>query len=304
MLLKLLSSSLLITEDYIETVAKTASSRYKKFTIPKNCGGHRSIYQPARELKTLQRIIHDEILSKLQTHSAASAYKANSRLIDHASKHKNAKYLLRLDFKKFFESIREADISDFANNEFQKVFPSWTNSDTALLTQITCLNFHLTIGSVTSPALSNAICYELDEKISSLCSGLNITYTRYADDLYFSSTAENILINLPTKIKNITRGIRYPKSLWLNLDKTIHSSHKRSMKITGLTITNTGEISIGRDKKRKIKSLIHKWLTLPPERQKYLSGYLAYCSSVEPSFINNLCTKYGAQLISEIIKHN
>ena len=303
MLIEMLSSSLLITENYIETVAKTASSRYKKFAIPKKNGKFRHIHQPARELKALQRIIHDEVLSRLSIHDAACAYKAKSKILDHASKHQKAKYLLRLDFKNFFESIRESDIADFANNEIRNIIPNWSHEDTSLLTALTCLNFHLTIGSVSSPALSNAICYEMDEKITALCNTLNITYTRYADDLYFSCTAENILPTIPTEIKKIIRELKYPKNLWLNLDKTVHSSHKRSMKITGLTLTNSGAISIGREKKRKTKSLIHNWKTITTEQKSYLSGYLAYCSSVEPNFINTLCAKYGAQLISEILKH-
>ena len=143
----------------------------------------------------------------------------------------------------------------------------------------------------------------MDDKISALCKASNVTYTRYADDLYFSCTEKEILPKLPSEIKKIIRQLDHPTGLWLNLDKTIHSSKKRSMKITGLILTNSGSISIGREKKREIRSLAYNWEKLDSKQKSHLSGYLAYCSSVEPSFINSLCKKYGAALISEIVKY-
>lgn len=75
------------------------------------------------------------------------------------------------------------------------------------------------------------------------------------------------------------------------------------MVVTGLIITNDKKVSLGRSKKREIRSLVYKWETLDHQRKKYLQGYLSYCSSVEPYFINSLCVKFGSTKIRNIQKY-
>lgn len=302
MLIEHLAKNLIITPDYIKTVANTASKRYISIEIPKKSGGLRKIHNPSRELKTLQRVIHEDILERLPTHPCAHAYKKGSSILQHAKQHKDAKYLLRLDFKDFFESIKHSDIELYITKNISNHFPNWEPEDTSLLLKLICHEYKLSIGAVTSPAISNAICFEMDEKINSLCLSSNIKYTRYADDLYFSCKEKEILPKIPPLIKDIIRNLEYPKSLWLNIKKTIHTSHKRKVNVTGLTITNSGNVSLGRERKRKIKSLIYKWDILSKDEKNSLQGMLAFCASVEPAFINSLCIKYGSQKISDAIK--
>lgn len=303
MLLSYLSKALVLNEDFISAVADTASKRYKKYQIDKADGTKRTIYHPAKELKVLQRLIHDDILSKLPVHEAATAYVPGSSTRKNAETHKNAKYLLRLDFKGFFESIKVNDVSCFIDDVKHNFDPDWNDDDTELFKKLVCFNGRLTIGSVTSPMLSNAMCYELDSKISNLCGPANIKYSRYADDMFFSTNDADQLFKITTAIKNIVRSLEVPKSLWINFKKTRHSSKKRKMSVTGLVLTNAGHVSIGRKKKREIKSLVYKWISLSPSEKKYLKGYLSYCRSVEPEFINSLCEKYGATIVRDIQKY-
>lgn len=58
------------------------------------------------------------------------------------------------------------------------------------------------------------------------------------------------------------------------------------------------------NQKKRVKSMVYKWSELTSKEKKYLTGYLSFCSSVEPSFINNLCRKYGSQLIDDILANN
>jgi RNA-directed DNA polymerase len=293
MLLDYLSKNLILEREFIELIANTSSRRYKKYEITKN-KKTRTIFHPAKELKTLQRILHDCILSKLPVHSAATAYCQNSTILANAERHKSSKFMLRIDFKNFFESISKDDIVEFITKNQTYLDPSWSDEDTQLLVKIACFHKRLTIGSVTSPIISNAICYELDHKLSQYCLSKNIIYTRYADDLFFSTNSPNILKNTPSVIKKTIREISQPNNLWINYRKTIHMSKKSKMCITGLTITNDQKISIGNKKKREIRSLVYKWNHLDSTKKANLQGYLSYCSSVEPSFINSLYIKYGA----------
>lgn len=298
MLIDHLSDSLILTYDFINGLANTASKNYNKFSVPKKNGGTRVVYQPHKELKLLQRVIHDDLLCSLQVHPACTAYIEGSSVKKNAETHKHNKYLLRLDFVDFFKSITHNDILLYLMEH--KIHPQWTDEDTDIFLKLVCYNGRLTMGSVTSPMISNLICIKLDKAIEAICVPLDITYTRYADDIYLSTNTPDVLGLMPKKIIQILRVIEYPKNLIINTTKTHHSSKKSRMIITGLIITNDGAISIGRDKKREIRSLVYKWDSLSTEQKKYLQGYLSYCVSVEPLFINALCEKFSAKAIKKI----
>ncbi|QKJ49426.1 RNA-directed DNA polymerase [Proteus vulgaris] len=298
MLIKYLSDNLVLTTAFIHELADTADNRYNKFSIPKKSGGTRVIYQPHKELKLIQRILHDDFLKKIPVHPACTAYSDGSSVKKNAEKHKHSKYLLRLDFVDFFKSITSNDIYYFLSEN--KLHSNWVKEDNELFLKLVCFKGRLTMGGVTSPILSNLICYELDIAINELSQSLGVIYSRYADDIYLSTNNPNILFNLPARIIKILRSVKYPKNLILNTKKTVHSSKKRKMIVTGLTITNDNQISIGRKKKREIKTLVYLWKGLTPEKKKYLQGYLSYCSGVEPSFINALCEKFSAKVIQDI----
>lgn len=300
MLLEHLSNSLILDPVFIEVVSQTASRRYKQVRIEKKDLSIRYVNHPAKELKTLQRKIHEDFLSKLPVHPSATAYRKGANTRKNALLHRGAKYLLRLDFKDFFGSIKSKDIAKYLDKNAKLLHEKWSFDDTRLFLNLVCFNDALTIGSVTSPAIANAICYQLDCEINGICEAKNIIYSRYADDMFFSSQQAGVLREIPILVKKIIRELDCPRSLWLNLDKTVHSSRKHRMSITNLVITNDGSISIGRNKKREIRSLIHNWTSLTLEQKNYVTGYLSYCRSVEPELINKLCEKYGAKLIHEI----
>lgn len=300
MLINYLSESLVLTTDFINEIADTADERYNKFSVPKKNGGTRVIYQPQKELKFLQRALHDYFLKKIPVHQACCAYQEGSSIKKNAERHAQNNFLLRLDFVDFFKSITSNDVLHFLMEN--KLHHDWNDNDSQLLLKLVCFKGRLTMGSVTSPLLSNLICKNLDLCISELAISKGITYSRYADDIYLSTKNENILFEIPKKVISILRNIDYPKNLILNSTKTIHSSRKRKMTITGLVITNDRTVSIGRKKKREIRSLVHKWDELTVEKKKYLQGYLSYCTSIEPAFINSLCEKFSARKIRDIKK--
>ena len=74
--------------------------------------------------------------------------------------------------------------------------------------------------------------------------------------------------------------------------------------LLGLVLTTDKKVSIGRDKKRYIKSLVHKFIEkkLDEKEKNYLKGFLAYIKAVEPNFLIQLKRKYGERVILDIIK--
>ncbi|MBV7557939.1 retron St85 family RNA-directed DNA polymerase [Enterobacter sp. ENT02] len=303
MLIEYLAKVLLLEADFIFKVANEANSHYGKFSVPKKNGGTRIVYQPSKELKVLQRLLHDNILSKLPVHPNAVAYQKGSSVYKHASIHKAKRFMLKLDFEAFFDSITKNDVKEYINDNKQYFGDKWLESDTDLLVKLVCFNGRLTMGAVSSPVMSNAICFKLDHLLNEFCLSKGVTYSRYADDMYFSTNEENVLKLIPPFLRLNLKTLRYPSKLWINRKKTLHMSKKNKMMVTGVTLTTDGGVSLGRDKKRMVKALIFKWKDLPEEKRLFLKGYLSYCKSVEPLFINRLCAKYSSELIDEIQRY-
>ncbi len=300
-----LSNSLSVEPERLKNYISTCPYRYKVYKIPKRNGkGFRIIAQPAKELKFIQKAILAQKLSKLPVHDSCMAYKKNTNIRENALRHINKKYLLKMDFKDFFPSIRPSDLIQHV-----KKYLDWDVSD-ADKTTLKKVFFYLSerggplrlsVGAPTSPFLSNTLLYEFDSKVSELCEEKGICYTRYADDISFSTNKKGLLFDFAKSIETILNQCQYPK-LKLNREKTAFLSRKGNMHITGLVLTNEGAISIGRSKKRQIKTLVYKHTQglLNDDEKSYLSGYLSFCWSVEPDFIHRLEKKYGNQVISEL----
>jgi len=301
MLVDKIASNLSLSPAYIAVVARTASHRYKSYLVKKKTGGYRTINHPARELKLLQRWLVENSLSSLPVHKSATAYKKGASIYRNAALHRARNFILKVDFADFFPSIRGTDVVRLLRaNQDRMAGTVVGSSDIDLVRRLVCRDDRLTIGAPSSPLLSNLIMFEFDEKWSAICRESGITYSRYADDLYFSTNVPNLL---EVVLADLRRDLARRKSpgLRINEDKTVFTSRKRRRMITGLVLTPTGEISLGRHRKRFIKSLVFRNSrnALKAEEIASLYGTLSYAKSVDPSFIETLRRKYGHAAIGE-----
>ena len=144
----------------------------------------------------------------------------------------------------------------------------------------------LTIGAPSSPAISNAIMYEFDEFWHAESRRRGCAYSRYAGDLYgtrslyFSTDRPNTLAPILVDLREYIKSMKTP-NLRINEEKMIFSSRKRRRLVTGLILTPGGEVSVGRKKKRHIRSMLYdaKRGELEPGDASYLSGSLAWSAS-------------------------
>jgi RNA-directed DNA polymerase len=65
--------------------------------------------------------------------------------------------------------------------------------------------------------------------------------------------------------------------------------------VTGIILTTDGKLSLGRGKKRQLRSLVFNYPSLSKPERLTLRGWLAYCRSIEPDFLNSLVIKFGAE---------
>lgn len=284
--------------DYLARLAGSASHRYKTYSIPKRKGGFRKIHHPSRPLKFIQRWLVDNLFKYLPIHDAVYSYRSGRGIKDLADLHVRNNYLLRVDFQDFFPSISGSDVTRLLSTNKHRFPITFSAEDYQLITSFVCRDNQLTIGAPSSPIISNAIMYDFDAQWFEKSRQIGVTYARYADDLYFSTNVPNTLQDLLRDLQFDLQQRESPR-LRINESKTVFTSRKRRRAVTGLVLTSTNEISVGRVRKRYVKSLVYKFAQniLEEEKVAYLRGYLSYIQAVEPSFFKRLVEKYGTDVL-------
>lgn len=302
MIAERIAAQLSLDTEYVLKVAVTASHRYKSYQIPKRTGGMRTIHHPSRELKLFQGWLVDNVLNRLPVHGAAAAYRKGANVRKHAIIHVTQDYLLRIDFENFFPSITRADVARILTHDsLAKAGIDLTARDVDFVQRIVCRYGVLTIGAPSSPIISNLVMYEFDDRWSRETKAIDVRYSRYADDLYFSTNSRGVLSGVLDRLREDLHGRSSP-TLRINDAKTVFTSRKRKRLITGLVLTADKKISLGRHCKRRIRSLVHKNKTagLSDEQRGYLRGFMAYAHSVEPEFVESMRKKYGSDVIDSL----
>lgn len=305
-LLLAIQESLELDRAQLARLVARAPHTYKVYSIPKKSGGVRIVAQPAKETKYVQYWLINNVFNKLPVHDCATAYKTNASIKENAGRHKRNAYLSKFDFKDFFPSIKEADlIAHFVRH----LSDDFSGEDLKTIARLSCIGgvaaeyLHLSIGAPSSPILSNSMLFEFDQFVYSWCKLRGVTYTRYADDLAFSTNEKHISTEIESALRDVIKRLDYPR-LKINDKKTIHVSKKHQRRITGVVLNNEGKLSIGRSRKRTISSLIHRFSLgqLSEDEVFGLQGLLGFSKDIEPEFISRMSVKYGNDLVRQIFQ--
>jgi RNA-directed DNA polymerase len=289
--------------DELHELVATAQYRYKVYQIPKRQPNQfRTIAQPSPEIKLIQRWLISNVLSTLPIHKVATAYREGRSIADHASVHAKNRFLLKMDFKNFFPSISVVDVRKYLI-EVGKM----SVEDARLISLLVCWRdkskgkLCLSIGAPSSPHLSNLMLYPFDKKISQFCRTHKVTYTRYADDLAFSTNRKEVLSEILRQVEVITEELEYPH-IEINHQKTVSTSRAFKRVLVGLVLTPEGTISLGRDKKRRLRSELYRFSQdrLEVTDIPRLRGELAFAWSVEKTFIDSLLRQFGTEIFRKL----
>lgn len=245
--------------------------RYVNFSIPKKSGGAREISAPVRGLKSILFSLNT-ILQTIYTPSKfAMGFAQGRSVVDNAKIHIGQRYVYNIDLKDFFPSIDKSRVwarlkcapfnfSDEIANTIAGLCSIRTEKDGVE-------RFVLPQGAPTSPLITNAICDSLDRRLGALAKRFGMRYSRYADDITFSSM-HYVYGKDGNFIKELHRIIS-DQNFALNEKKTrLQILGKSRQEVTGLTVSE--KINVARQYSREIKSLLHIW-------SKY--GYVAACES-------------------------
>lgn len=303
MLIETLQRQSKAPESYLLHVARTASQRYRVYQIPKKTGGTRTIEHPSRQLKAIQRWISKFLLRQFPVHDCATAYKRGSSIRDNAKMHLSTSFTLRVDFKDFFPSFTSDGVSRFLNISNLELGMGLDDKDIDFVTSIVSRNGRLTIGAPSSPTLTNAMMYSFDQANSELSRSKSLVYTRYADDIFISSSRPNAFEGVFESIRSEASNFAFA-DLSINDGKTAYLSKRYKRAITGLVMTTDNKISVGRKRKREIKTLVYLYSEkkLTKEKISYLRGLIAFVLDVEPSFYDSLSYKFDPKILLRLLR--
>lgn len=245
---------------------------YRRFEIKKKSGGMRAIYAPNQGLKVIQRCLALIFGEAFPVNDSATGFVRGKSVVDNAGYHLQQHYVFNLDLKDFFPGIDQARIWGRLQ-QAPFFFDRATNRLILanVLARLCCFELEvvrrdesgelvklmrnvLPQGAPTSPVLSNLICERLDRRLNGVAKRFGATYSRYADDLTFSSL-HNLYQTGGKFILEVERVIE-GQNFVINSKKTRVQGKGYRQEVTGLVVNEKVNVL-----KSYIKSL-RKWLYL------------------------------------------
>jgi RNA-directed DNA polymerase len=288
-------------------------SHYVRFTIPKRDGSPRQITAPKPELKRIQRFLLDNLLDRLAVHGAAHGFIVNKSIQTNALVHAGADVVVKVDIKDFFPSItlprvkgllRKAGLSEqvativaLLVTESPRDVVQFDRAGVSDTLYVAIGPRALPQGSPASPMITNALCVRLDKRMAGLAKKLGFTYTRYADDLTFSTkkapgSASTPVGSLLHGVKTILSG----EGFTLHDKKTTVMGGGTRQVVTGLVVNKRPAAKNGsadvaatrapREVVRRLRAAIHNKKAGKPlkegETLAHLRGLAAFVCMSDP----------------------
>lgn len=233
---------------------------YSTWHIPKKRKGEfRRISSPKPVLMSIQRGLEKSLAQLHEASPTCHGFLQGRSIVTNALPHVGRRWVFNLDLEDFFPTIRAHRIQGML------VKPPYSLSKNVaeIVTRLCTYQGRLPAGAPTSPVLSNMICRSLDRKLDQVARENNCTYTRYADDLTFSSSmlvfpaaiAVRDGINWgtgPTLVRTISKA-----GFKINESKVRMQEGATQQSVTGL-IVNT-KVNVDRRYIRNIRGAFHAW---------------------------------------------
>lgn len=209
---------------YLRSIVERRLDEYTPIRRLKADGTYRAIWAPQPSLMHVQRWILANVLDAVKLQDAAYAYRRGLSIRHCAEQHVGARWLLKMDLHDFFGTIEESRVFGV----FRALgYPALLAFEMGrLCTRVGLASRELPPlegrgierydvpypgalpqGAPTSGALANTIASRLDSMLKDIADASGLVYTRYSDDLTFSSSAPFSRVSVPKLIARVERAI-------------------------------------------------------------------------------------------------
>lgn len=241
--------------------------RYREFKIPKKSGGMRNIAAPASVTYMQMLQCTSMILQSVYVPSTHTMGFCQGRsIVDNAMAHVGMNYVFNIDLKDFFPSIERARIVARL-----QVRPFCFSEEVALaIAGLCCMRikdnaeenaekryrYVLPQGSPASPVLTNLMCDKLDYQLSGVSKRFGVHYTRYADDITFSSMHN--VYQEGSRFRMELERIITAQGFTMNEKKTRLNKIGARQEVTGLTVSQS-KVNVARTYIRELRGMLYIW---------------------------------------------
>lgn len=270
-----------------------ARKRYTRFEIKKKSGGVRIITAPrTANFKWLLRCVNVMLDAMYVPSCYAMGFTRGRSIVDNAQKHTGQNYVLNIDLKDFFPSIAQARVwgrlqvepFNFSKDIASVLAGLCAMKDTA---EDGATRYVLPQGAPTSPIITNMVCDTLDRRLAGLAKRFGLCYTRYADDITFSSM-HNVYHEhgeFLTELKRIIEGQRFA----INEAKTRLQKVGARQEVTGLIVSK--KVNVSKEYVRDLRNILFIWehYGIGVARNKFYPRYKANKGHVKkghPDMVN------------------
>lgn len=285
--------------------------------------GRRKILKPKDSLKIYHKFLNLFLIEFLPINErVVFSYRKGFGAINAVEKHSHGRYFFQTDISSFFDSIDSSLTRSviLAGSDFCPISDIREYIDRVI--DLVCVDDSVPVGFPVSAPLSNSVLFGFDNEIEVVCRNLDLTYSRYADDIIISGQQQESLLGIDDIIQEKLHSFASPK-FNINRAKTKFFQVGSKIKILGMMILPNGKISPDTKKKRDLEVLLHFYITNRPrfnqmivkmksrpgkdievhedEYPDILSGNLNYVDSIDPDYTNKLRRKFGAATIDMLI---
>jgi retron-type reverse transcriptase len=251
-----ISNPMSISSLHYYTFVGVRRDSYRQFHIPKKSGGVRTITAPEGELKDVMLTLAFMLLELYIPTPEAMAFIPGKSIVENANQHLGQNYVLNLDLSDFFTSITANMVE---HNLVKLGIAPLVARDIATICTYPVVNDHRVLnvvpqGAPTSPVISNICAMTLDNRLSGLARRFHLTYTRYADDITFSSN-HNVYQKDGAFMAELNRIIAECQ-FTINPKKTRLQKRGSRQEVTGLTVGQKTNVS--RKYIKNLRVLIHR----------------------------------------------
>lgn len=284
-----LSTFLDVSLEQLNFFIKNKRKVYVTYKLKKQRGGFRTIDAPSKKIKEIQHWILQEILYNLKVSKYAHGFIPKRSIATNAKIHVGQELVMGIDLKDFFPSIHFNRIEGLFKNV------GYNDNVSTTLAELCTFKWKLPQGAPTSPMLSNLIASGLDRRLAGFCKKKNLKYSRYADDIIISGG------KILPRYKTLIFRIITEEGFVINYEKVRIQGRGSCQLVTGLVVND--KVSIGRKKKRIIKSLVYKIAENGsieanendnPFFKEMVYGLLSFSNVVEPKFTQPLIRKINS----------
>jgi len=238
---------------------------YKFFTIPKRNGEFRLIAAPASPLKIIQTKLNQVLQQVYLPKASVHGFVLGRSILTNANRHleggNRKRYIFNIDLENFFPSITYSRIAGLLRAKPYEL----PERVAGAIARLVCLGSSLPQGAPTSPVLANMICAKMDTQLKKLAQESKCVYTRYADDITFSTSLPKFPTSLATTddktgqliVGQVLDNIIRTNGFRINSRKIRLQTKFDRQEVTGLTVNKFPNVR--RTYVRQIRAMLHAW---------------------------------------------